>query len=398
MQDKIKRKLKEINDILSKKREKTYYDESLVVGAAGENLFLLLYGFLQDEHQIEQNTSMFIDYINRLQETEIKSTSYLGGITGIAWFLNFLQQHDVLDDSIDGFISSMDEIIIKALVKNLEHNNHDFLTGSLGGLFYFIERDSARINLLNNYSLQFTKSGIQNNDQIYWLADNSLLDEEGDRVNLGLAHGTASKIKLYTLFIEKEVNVEENKEVLKKCINFILSQKNKSDNPTTFPHFAVLEKGMENQSIYSRLAWCYGDLSTALVLFDAANMLEDETLISESINIALKTVKRKLFEHTRVRDAGLCHGTSGLALMYHLFYLKTQIEEFREASEYWIKETLDKAIHENGLAGYQAWRGSEKEGQWQNDYGILEGIAGIGLVLLTISNPEIPKWYKCLLL
>lgn len=77
-------------------------------------------------------------------------------------------------------------------------------------------------------------------------------------------------------------------------------------------------------------------------------------------------------------------------------YWETQNPIFKETANYWIEETLKMAKFEDGLAGYKAWYG-EKDG-WRNEYGFLEGIAGIGLTLLAHISNEEPTWDKCLLL
>jgi hypothetical protein len=53
--------------------------------------------------------------------------------------------------------------------------------------------------------------------------------------------------------------------------------------------------------------------------------------------------------------------------------------------------------YEDGLAGFKSWRGDENS--YTNEYGLLEGIAGIGMVMINSLHPEIePTWDRCLLL
>lgn len=54
------------------------------------------------------------------------------------------------------------------------------------------------------------------------------------------------------------------------------------------------------------------------------------------------------------------------------------------------------AKFEDGLAGYKTWQGAERG--FRNEYGLLEGIAGIRLVLLAYLSDEEPTWDECLLL
>ena len=111
----------------------------------------------------------------------------------------------------------------------------------------------------------------------------------------------------------------------------------------------------------------------------------------------LHASKRRDLKENFVLDAGLCHGTAGIAHIFNRMFINTGVTDFKEASDYWFEETLKMATFEDGLAGYKVWRTKEMGG-WTNEYGFLEGIAGIGLAMIsTISNIN-PDWDECLLL
>jgi len=95
-----------------------------------------------------------------------------------------------------------------------------------------------------------------------------------------------------------------------------------------------------------------------------------------------------------VRDAGICHGSAGIALLYHRMFLETHCSEFKEATEFWIQQTLEFSRFEDGLAGYKTW---QKEG-WKCDYSLLAGIAGIGLVLLFYLENNQQTWDELFLI
>ncbi len=95
-------------------------------------------------------------------------------------------------------------------------------------------------------------------------------------------------------------------------------------------------------------------------------------------------------------DACFCHGTSGIAHIFNRMWRETGMPECKDAAAYWIGQTLSLAKFEDGLAGYKTWQGTERG--FQNEYGLLEGIAGIGLVLLSYHYEIEPTWDECLLL
>lgn len=69
--------------------------------------------------------------------------------------------------------------------------------------------------------------------------------------------------------------------------------------------------------------------------------------------------------------------------------------EFKDVANYWFNETLKMSKFEDGLAGYKVWH---TEDGYVNQMGILEGIAGIGLALLSYYYDMEPTWDECLLL
>ena len=146
----------------------------------------------------------------------------------------------------------------------------------------------------------------------------------------------------------------------------------------------------------SRLAWCYGDLGISVALWHASQALGRKDWEQEAIDTILHASKRRGLVENGVVDAGLCHGTAGIAHIFNRMHGYTGLEELKEASNYWFAETLKMARFEDGLAGFKAWQGNERG--WVNEPGLLEGIAGIGLALISAVSDIEPAWDECLLL
>ena len=79
--------------------------------------------------------------------------------------------------------------------------------------------------------------------------------------------------------------------------------------------------------------------------------------------------------------------------MYHL----TKLEELNIAASHWYNETLKFDNYKDGLAGFKAWR-PDHEGGPKSEYGLLEGVSGIGLSLLSAVAETPLNWDECLLL
>lgn len=77
-----------------------------------------------------------------------------------------------------------------------------------------------------------------------------------------------------------------------------------------------------------------------------------------------------------------------MCMMFHYVYMQTGEKLFEETRDYWLDGTLELGNMEDGLAGYRAWHTAEYGG-WVNEYGLLEGVAGIGLLLLSLYIPAL---------
>ena len=75
-------------------------------------------------------------------------------------------------------------------------------------------------------------------------------------------------------------------------------------------------------------------------------------------------------------------------------YLETEMDEFKETTQDWINQTLNFSYLEDGLAGYKT---ATKDG-WQNDYSLLMGITGIGLVLMSYLIKDKQDWDEMFLI
>jgi len=190
------------------------------------------------------------------------------------------------------------------------------------------------------------------------------------------------------------VSYDHNRFILKKAINYVAQFKN--DNAETGSKFPVSISIKGKKNINNRLGWCYGDLGIGIRFWYAAKVLQDKTLGNEAIKILKHAANRRSFKDTMVIDASICHGSFGIAQIFNRMYKETKDPVFKDATEFWIQDGLDKAIHKDGLAGYKQWKGEDIG--WTNEVSLLEGISGIGLVILDYLTDYNTSWDECLLI
>jgi lantibiotic modifying enzyme len=248
---------------------------------------------------------------------------------------------------------------------------------------------------INDILNKLIKISVENNDDLYWIGYNftdvkTMEPVNGnDFVNFGLAHGLPSLLvsisKVYGL-LNTDINI---KDTVNKTLNYLLNNKLQNTEDSFFSQNSISNSP-------SRLAWCYGDPGVASAIRVIGNQFNRNDWINFSKDVFKHSQMRLDQTSTGVIDAGICHGTAGLALIFKRQYLATGILDFDRTSKYWINETLLHSKFSTGLAGYKAYNGPDDG--WINDIGLLEGISGIGLVLLSSITDVSQDWDKCLLI
>jgi hypothetical protein len=95
-----------------------------------------------------------------------------------------------------------------------------------------------------------------------------------------------------------------------------------------------------------------------------------------------------------VFDAGICHGSAGIAMIYRRMFIDTKLDFFSCATKYWLNQTSNFSVFDDGLAGFKTCTGNN----WENDYSLLTGISGIGLLFLSYLREDQQYWDEIFLL
>jgi lantibiotic modifying enzyme len=372
---------------------------SLFSGTIGFNLF---YFYTYQTLNLETSRQKYFEEIRKLiYSLDFSSLpfSFSNGYFGFFWALKHLENNE---SSLFYSKTHFDENQIYEQINSFVSRDleYDYLHGLLGIVILFVE--AKKYNYLNGLVDYINFNSIKINDKMvafksidYHSSNNSYI------FDLGLSHGIPSIITIISYIYGAGIAKEKCLKLLNGSISWLLQQKLPEGSLSIFPYSVPVEKPENYQPAPSRLAWCYGDLGIARSLWLAGKATGNETWKNEAVQIMLHASKRRNLEENRVYDAGLCHGSAGIAHIFNRFYQDTQIEDFKEAALYWYKVTLNFATHEDGIGGYKMFvpaPNDNEEGTWENSAGLLEGSAGIGLALLAAISDEEPKWDRCLLL
>lgn len=384
-------KVRKLLDTIYKEISEVDHDLSLIDGYCGMVLFYEQYFKVTKEQEHLDKLNHTIQMVhNNLALGNYPSYSY--GLAGFGMLFCHLEKEKLISIDPHSFYDEID-IEIEEFVRNVKSDpDLDFLHGLVGLGIYLVER--KKHNLIEIIICTLRENAIQGKKGIAWRSyiygDNN--DKE-EIYELSLSHGNSAVIQFLLRCIKlKQEYSNEARILAEKAIEFIMDNQ-MQNSISVFPQHVPVSNSKTLKG--SRLAWCNGDLGIALTLWYAGKILSRNDLTEFSTNLLLKLTKRKE-EDSLVIDAGICHGSAGVAHIFHRMYLNTSKSEFLIARNNWLTKTLDFSNPNRNLSGYKAWGGEEKG--WIREFGFLNGISGIGTVLAGTINQDIPNWDKILLM
>jgi hypothetical protein len=142
-----------------------------------------------------------------------------------------------------------------------------------------------------------------------------------------------------------------------------------------------------------RNAWCYGPPGVARALWLAGTAVDREDLCDLAVETMLAVGRRPVGER-RIDSPTLCHGVAGLLAITLRFAADTRRPEFGAAARDLARRLVD-AFEPETTFGY---RNLEPSGSRIDHPGVLDGAAGVALVLLAAAASVEPRWDSVLLL
>lgn len=399
LEQKLLNKLNEIGECFHK-HQTTGNEQGVLSGETGLALFLFYFSkFSKDETFSDIGLNILEKSVEKVNSGYSLPT-FCAGISGAAWVFNHLESHGFLAIDNDEFLPDLDKHIFTSMMVDIKSGNYDFLHGSLGNSYYFFYRfKNTKSKLLK----EKYKDGI-----LKFIEELERISEfEGDRIkwatkfdiknnfttyNLSLSHGISSIINFLSLLYTFEEFRQPVEKILLGSINFVLSYYNKNrDTISLFPSY--IRQNEDNQW-NTRVAWCYGDLGIGLSLWKASRALNDIDLEKFSIDILSHTASRNTPSNTMVNDSGLCHGSFGNAQVFTYLFRQTNIIEFQKSAQFWIEDGLNKLFHGDENAGHKKFTGIG----WEKELSLLDGIAGIGLAIMSYLDEDFSSWDECLMI
>ncbi|MDN3691631.1 lanthionine synthetase LanC family protein [Chryseobacterium tructae] len=321
--------------------------------------------------------------------------SFASGSLAVTYFMRLLHTADIItDEDIDAIEEDSIEFFLELLATCVNKKEYDLFTGLIGLGLYFIE--IQRFDTVAKIVSYIDHLKHEQNNSFFWIDH---IVKEDNICDLGLAHGLPSIISFLAECYHKNCEKETCEKLIRGTVNFLINLYEENKNAAhIFPSKINVVTGEKQLS--NRLAWCYGDLGVALSLWKAYTVLQDENLKDICLYMTLNSAKIRLdksgvFSSTThdCIDTGICHGTSGISHIFNKFFKIFQREELKEAHDYWMSITLQQL--EKGIK----FPYDPKNDVWVEHTGLLEGISGVGMVLLDYQYPDKAKdWDKIYLM
>lgn len=374
-------------------RNATCANDSLLSGSLGMIMyyFTLYQAFRREEDSIKGN-ELLETVFSRLNSGDsiIMNPSYSRGVSGLLYITDVISKNGFVDIDIRDERGELEEYLYEQALQQIEDDFNDYLHGAFGILFYFLERmpDTQAERYVRGI-LQKVFQKAEHTEDVFWLRNFLESDEEKKQINLSLAHGQSGFLLILLQAFQHGIYPEKIYQAVKKGLSLIIKSRQEIDfDEKKFSFFPIRIQEETRENLFShRMAWCYGDLNQLLLLYRSCNAFNEDKYQRMANLMGGCSVLREEEEMTMCNDAHFCHGAAGLAQFYRTLYFTSGFPPYLGAYFKWIEKTNDFLQHD--LAA-DAYKGKET--------GLLSGLPGISLTLLSFIHDRELHWGKAFLL
>jgi lantibiotic biosynthesis protein len=356
-------------------------DGSLSSGAAGLAVF---YAELERAAAApDARVDAKLEHTAELLGSKRLPASLFAGFSGMAWAAEVVGN---MRGSRADVNADIDDAVLQVLARvDSQHAPYDLIFGLTGLGLYAAARwpRPAAVAALERVVTELSHTAREDEDGVYWWTPPALLlgrqreQYPNGGVNLGVAHGVAGVVPLLARASALGVVGEAALSLAGRAVSWLVAHAIESENGPTVPYFADAQ-----EPVQARLAWCYGDPGVAAALVAAGHDARVPMWLEVARELALAAAARAA-DSSGVTDAGVCHGSAGLAHLFNRMYQAQREPWLLEAARFWIDQTLERL--------------SAEETPY-NGFGLLEGAAGVALVLSAAASEIEPCWDRMFLI
>lgn len=349
--------------------------------------FSTKYKYSNEEKYKVKSLTLFKKFIDVFPEYEFQ-TGILEGFDGVGILLTHLKDCKILDT--DYLLDDIEPYLIQSIKLTISNNNFDLLYGGIGKIQYLLSNNRFKEDnikgLIDDLIDNLYETRIEINGRIYWH------ELDSDKINLGLSHGITSVFIFLIRLKELKIKNKYINRLIKGLINSFIYFENFSNGISIFG--AGFPYSKKNPA-HSRLAWCYGDLGIAYAFLYGSKVLNDKRLKIKYYEMLDLLLQRGVSDSGLVHfndysffDTGFCHGISGI---FYIFYKLNELEPnllLEKKLKYWENELLkniDIQLNIKEKIYFPNENNVNEEIYFIETETMLNGISGVGLVLLTMQ-------------
>jgi lantibiotic modifying enzyme len=366
------------------------HEFSLSSGVAGN---ALLFAYCHDQWPSEG----FADFSRENLHAAIEGLESLSGrvdlwdgFTGIAWVVDHLSRHfpHIVGSSESDPNEEIDEALVAILENDSSELHYDLVSGIVGIGVYGLDRgDGATPREIVRLVIETLRRTAERDAHgTYWRTPGHLAVSEdpalfgGGFIDTGMAHGVSGVIALLARAARRQVEERTALELMRSTVDWLRAQRLEKISINCLP-----AKITPSFTRLGNAAWCYGDPGITAGLTSASQSANDASIEKFASEIGLRVAP---FSRSRagLNSSGLCHGSSGLALLYARLAQCTGAEGYVTAARTWFSELLA----EPNLV--------EDAALWRDEHQFLSGPRGVVLSLLAGATSVEPAWDSVLML
>lgn len=346
----------------------------------------------------------------RGMEAEQSPSVGLSGLTGLATAASLLSSGGsrystlltTLETAIVERVEHMSEGVLQSRPHGVPVAVFDVITGLTGAGRYLLSRAQSApcrraLETLLRALVYLSEHGVKSVP--HWHTTFSQSTENLRRfhphghINFGMAHGIPGPLALLSLSASHGVEVTGQHDAIVRTADLIVQAQCSDGFGVGFPVAASIRTPPGERATPARSAWCYGSPGAARALW-LAGVASGRSEYRDLALAAMTAVFERPIPVRQIDSPTLCHGVAGLLQVTLRFARDGAGESFSTAAEELTAQLLD-AHEPDSRFGY---RDLKPSGQRTDNPGLLEGAAGVALVLLTAATSEEPIWDRILML
>lgn len=217
------------------------------------------------------------------------------------------------------------------------------------------------------------------------------------KLDCGLAHGIPGPLCALALALLEGHEVPGQSAAVRHMADWLLEHRSDDEWGVNWPSAIALSDDrhtpVPGRGAPARSAWCYGAPGVARALWLAGTALGDRDLHDVATEAMAAVLRRPA--HARFIDSPtFCHGVAGLLQIVLRFAHATRLSFLCEAADQLVEQLL-AAYEPDRPWGYAAL----DPGNGPVDRpGLVDGAAGVALVLLAAATDAVPTWDRLFLL